>query len=101
MFVVGVAMGPIHHVYYLQLDKILPRADIKTVTKKILCDQAIASPLTILCFFFAMGSLEKKTLSQVTSEIRKKFLYAYMVSLRILRNIVTFLLNINLVSRTK
>ncbi|KAJ8731959.1 hypothetical protein PYW08_014689 [Mythimna loreyi] len=77
MFSVGVAMGPLHHVYYVQLDRILPKADLKTVAKKILCDQAFASPLTILCFFYAMGGLEQKSFIEITSEVQKKFLYAY------------------------
>ena len=80
MFTVGMAMGPLHHFYYVYLDKILPKADLKTVAIKIICDQACASPLTILAFFYSMGLLEQKTCPDITAEIKKKFLYAYMVS---------------------
>lgn len=80
MFIVGTLMGPMHHYYYIYLDKVLPRADLKTVFKKIICDQLIASPATILCFFYGMGILESKTFSKSTAEIYEKFRYVYAVS---------------------
>lgn len=80
MFFVGTLMGPLHHYYYVYLDKLMPRADAKTAIKKIMCDQAFASPATIIFFFYGMGLLEKKTLAQSTEELKEKFLYVYMVS---------------------
>ncbi|CAG4941976.1 unnamed protein product [Parnassius apollo] len=78
MLLVGTLMGPMHHYYYVYLDKVLPSADIKTVTKKIICDQVFASPATIICFFYGMGVLENKTLGLTTEEFKHKFKYVYM-----------------------
>lgn len=77
MFTVGTAMGPLHHYYYEYLDKVLPKANLKTVFLKIACDQAFASPLTLISFFYGMGFLEHKTLQDSTAEIKKKLMYAY------------------------
>lgn len=79
MFIVGTLLGPAHHYYYIYLDKILPQVNLKTVAKKILCDQLFASPATIICFFYGMGILEKKTMKQSTIELKDKFKYVYMV----------------------
>lgn len=81
MFIVGTVMGPLHHYYYTYLDKMLPYANVKTVVKKIACDQLFASPATLLCFFYGMGFLEKKTFDQCTLEVKQKFIYVYMVSM--------------------
>lgn len=80
MFIVGTLMGPMHHAYYIYLDKLLPRADLKTVFKKIFYDQIIASPATIICFFYGMGFLESKSIKECNNEITKKFKYVYTVS---------------------
>lgn len=80
MFIVGTLMGPMHHYYYVYLDKIIPKVNLKTVFQKILCDQLFASPATILCFFYGMGILESKSFSDSTAEISQKFKYVYTVS---------------------
>ncbi|XP_045446159.1 mpv17-like protein 2 isoform X2 [Melitaea cinxia] len=72
MFIVGTLMGPMHHYYYICLDKILPKTNLKTVAQKILSDQLIASPATIICFFYGMGILERKNFQESTEEIKKK-----------------------------
>ncbi|XP_026739772.1 PXMP2/4 family protein 4-like [Trichoplusia ni] len=77
MLIVGTAMGPLHHYYYCHLDKVLPKVNLKNVFIKILCDQGFASPLTILSFFYGMGILEKRSLYDITMEIKTKFLYVY------------------------
>lgn len=74
-------MGPLHHFYYIYLDKILPNTDLKTVGKKILNDQLLASPATILCFFYGLGFLEGKKIKESTEEIRDKFGFVYLVSI--------------------
>ncbi|XP_023934977.1 mpv17-like protein 2 [Bicyclus anynana] len=78
MLIVGSVMGPLHHYYYIYLDKLLPLANMRTVTIKILCDQFFASPATILCFFYGMGVLENKSISECTEEIKQKFAYTYL-----------------------
>ena len=39
MFAVGLSQGPPHHYWYLWLDKLIPRKDIRGVLLKILLDQ--------------------------------------------------------------
>lgn len=80
MFIVGVMLGSLHHYYYVKLDKILPKTDYSTITKKILYDQLAVSPLTIVCFFYGMGILERKTMQQSTEEVARKFKYVYLVN---------------------
>lgn len=80
MLIVGSAIGPLHHYYYVYLDKLLPQVNLKIVAKKIFCDQFIASPLTIVAFFYGMGLLEKKTLVKSTEELNEKFKFVYMVT---------------------
>lgn len=79
MFIVGTVMGPLHHYYYIYLDKLLPQVNVKTVMKKIMGDQFFASPATIVCFFYGMGALEKKSFEQCTKELKEKFKYVYLV----------------------
>lgn len=83
MLIVGTVMGPLHHYYYIYLDKLLPLANLKTVAYKIISDQLIASPATILCFFYGMGLLEDKSVSECTGEIKEKFVYTYLVSVNV------------------
>ncbi|XP_047019939.1 mpv17-like protein 2 [Helicoverpa zea] len=78
MFIVGTAMGPLHHYYYVYLDKILPKVDLKTVFIKIFWDQALASPVTLVTFYYGMGLLETKTWKECTAEIKTKFLFSYL-----------------------
>lgn len=84
MFVVGNALGPLHHYWYIYLDKMLPHVTIKTVVQKILYDQFLISPITLVCFFYGMGILEQKSLGQSTDEIKTKFSFVYMVNITIL-----------------
>ena len=51
MFAVGILQGPVSHAWYLTLDKFLVGTGAKTIAKKILLDQIIASP-TFACLFF-------------------------------------------------
>lgn len=81
MFTVGALLGPLHHYYYLGIDKLIPKVSVKTVLVKILCDQTIAGPLTIVCFYYGMGLLESKPFEVCTSEVKKKFLTTFAVSL--------------------
>lgn len=80
MLLVGGMLGPMHHYYYIQLDKLLPKVNLKTVFLKIAADQCVCAPLTILFFFYGMGVLENKTLQEISDEIKLKFKYVYLVS---------------------
>lgn len=79
MFIIGTLMGPMHHYYYIHLDKVLPNTNARTILTKVLCDQLIASPATILFFFYGMGTLEHKTIAECNTEIVQKFKYVVMV----------------------
>ncbi|XP_041976722.1 mpv17-like protein 2 [Aricia agestis] len=78
MLIVGGVLGPLHHYYYVYLDKIWPRADLRSVGIKILWDQLACSPLTILCFFYGMGYLEKHSTTEINDEVKEKFMYVYL-----------------------
>lgn len=80
MFLVGlVALGPIHHYYYLWLARKWPSRTTKIVTWKIMLDQFVVSPICISGFFYGMGSLENKSIHEMNNEIKAKFKEVYMV----------------------
>lgn len=74
-------LGPMHHYYYIKLDQLIPKVNLKTVFIKIAADQFVCAPLTILFFFYGMGVLESKNLEEISNEIKLKFKYVYMVSI--------------------
>lgn len=86
MCIVGTALGPMHHYYYLYLDKFIPKATFLTAMQKIFFDQLFASPGTIILFFLGIGYLEGKNTYKVGSELREKFVYVYLVSIQIKYN---------------
>lgn len=100
MFVVGALMGPLHHYYYIYLDKLMPKSDLKTVGKKVMCDQLFCSPLTLLFFFYGMGKLENKSIEECTEEVTKKFKYVYLVSTLMLISQVVLLTLIKLLRKS-
>jgi len=57
----------------------MPLANISTVLKKVLVDQAIGGPVFLAYFFTTNGLLEGKTLVECCKEFRLKFLSVYMV----------------------
>lgn len=76
---VGLLFGPLHHYVYGWLQNVLPKRDLKTITKKILFDQLILSPVCILSFFYGMGYMERKPVKAMNEEISKKFVEVYVV----------------------
>lgn len=81
MFIVGLGFGPLHHYVYGWLNNVLPKRDMGTITKKILFDQLINSPVCILSFFYGMGLMERKSLADINKETSNKFLEVYIVSI--------------------
>ena len=79
MFAVGLSQGPPHHYWYLWLDKVLPKRTVWTVLIKIAADQFLAAPFFAITFFFGMGILEDKRLSECWREFVKKFPAVYLV----------------------
>ncbi|XP_066993584.2 mpv17-like protein 2 [Anabrus simplex] len=79
MFWVGLAQGPPQHVFYKWLDRIVPKRDFPSITKKIVLDQLIASPMCLVIFFVGLGLFEKHEASRIISEMKSKFLIIYTV----------------------
>ena len=79
MFAVGLSQGPPHHYWYVWLDKVLPKRDLRTVFLKIVADQVVAAPFFAITFFFGMGVLEDKRMSECWKEFVKKFPTVYLV----------------------
>lgn len=79
MCLVGLSQGPPHHYWYLWLDKFLPKRDLRTVALKIVADQLVAAPFFAITFFFGMGVLEDKRMSECWKEFVKKFPTVYLV----------------------
>lgn len=51
MFIMGLALGPFNHYWYIYLDKFLPGIKKKTIFKKVILDEVIASPFFLAAFF--------------------------------------------------
>lgn len=72
MAISGMSVGIICHYWYRYLDARLPGKTMKIVTKKVLLDQLICSPLYIGIFFITLGVLENKNWSEMKLEIKEK-----------------------------
>ncbi|XP_071555305.1 mpv17-like protein 2 [Temnothorax nylanderi] len=73
MTVVGLVQGPFHHCFYTILDKVLPGRNAKSVLKKTLLDQSIASPTCLGIFFVGLGLLESRKIKEICEELKLKF----------------------------
>lgn len=80
MFIIGIVQGAPQHWFYSYLDKLFPGTAIKTIAKKIVVDQLLASTFCIVLFFTGMGLMEGKSLEGCSLELRQKFLTVYIVS---------------------
>ncbi|KAL2090205.1 hypothetical protein ACEWY4_014893 [Coilia grayii] len=73
MFAVGSSMGPFLHYWYIWLDKVYIGKAVKTVTKKVLVDQLVASPILGAWYFLGMSALEGHGVMKGWTEFIDKF----------------------------
>ncbi|XP_049443434.1 mpv17-like protein 2 [Epinephelus fuscoguttatus] len=73
MFSVGCSMGPLLQYWYIWLDGVFVGKALKTVGKKLLVDQVVASPFFGMWYFLGMSLIEGHTLSEGWTEFREKF----------------------------
>nr|XP_020467657.1 mpv17-like protein 2 [Monopterus albus] len=73
MFVAGCSMGPLLHYWYSWLDGVYVGKAVRTVGKKVILDQLIASPILGMWYFLGMGVMEGHTLSEGLEEFKDKF----------------------------
>lgn len=79
MTVVGLLQGPFHHWFYIILDRVLPGKSAKSVVKKTLLDQSIASPTCLAIFFVGLGILEHRKIEEICKELNLKFYNTWKV----------------------
>uniref|UniRef100_UPI0037E895CA mpv17-like protein 2 n=1 Tax=Semicossyphus pulcher TaxID=241346 RepID=UPI0037E895CA len=77
MFLVGCSLGPMMHYWYGWLDRVYVGNALKTVGKKVLVDQLVASPTMALWYFIGMDVMEGHSLPAAWEEFKDKFWELY------------------------
>ncbi|XP_041986777.1 mpv17-like protein 2 [Aricia agestis] len=73
----GAALGVLCHHWYKILDKFIVGKTLDMVTKKLLLDQLIFSPVMIITFFGSLAILEDNPTENFVSEVKDKFVTLY------------------------
>lgn len=81
MFIIGSARGPVFHYFYDWLDKTIKIVTFKNVCKKIILDQTILSPITILAYFYPAGWLDGQCTKDINDELKDKIAKTYAVNI--------------------
>lgn len=74
----GFVFAPMFHTWYKTLEKVLPGKTPLRVVQKMVCDQMLMAPLTLVLFFICYPLLEGKAVN--ATEVRKKSWQTYKVS---------------------
>lgn len=73
----GGTAGVICHHWYNFLDRVIIGKSLYMVTKKLMLDQLICSPLIILSFFATVAIFEDDPMENFTEEVKDKFWILY------------------------
>ncbi|XP_032520819.1 mpv17-like protein 2 [Danaus plexippus] len=73
----GAALGVLCHHWYKVLDKVIIGKTFNMVTKKLLLDQFIFSPIMIVTLFGSLALFEKDPVANFKEEVRDKFTTLY------------------------
>jgi len=77
----GFTTGLVSHYWYIYLDKVLGiRKNMFVITKKVLLDQIIFSPINLLVYFSTLGLCERSGVQRISDElVEKGFEQIYVV----------------------
>ncbi len=77
----GFTTGLVSHYWYIYLDKVLGiRKNMFIITKKVLLDQIIFSPINLLVYFSTLGLCERSGVQRISDElVEKGFEQIYVV----------------------
>ncbi|KAF5292886.1 hypothetical protein FQR65_LT11138 [Abscondita terminalis] len=78
MTISGIPIGMLCHLYYMILDKKLPGRSINILTKKLLVDQLICSPICITAFLITVACLEQSTIKEFVKSLKTKLWRLYL-----------------------
>lgn len=79
MMAFGIICGPKQHFWYTIMDRFIVKGSIhRIVAKKIVADQLLFSPCSIVIFFTCMGFMEGRTIKESKKEIKEKFVEVYI-----------------------
>lgn len=73
----GATVGVLCHNWYKVLDRVIIGKTVEMVTKKLVLDQLIFSPIMILTVFGSLALLEKNPLENFKEEVEDKFVQLY------------------------
>lgn len=79
----GFVIGPFIHYWYKYLDQIFPGRCMRTVTKKVVIDQIICSPIVIALYLYTTSFFERKTVKEINKEVMPKSVALYVAELPI------------------
>ena len=68
----GLTSGFLCHFWYNFLDRKIPGNTIKVITRKIIWDQVVFSPILIVACLGVAGIIERNSITEIQTEIKEK-----------------------------